>query len=162
MGIFDTVAQIGVPNDWNYQFGYDLTVDADKIGFTAHAVAENEYRSLFPLTSILSSYLSGAPYFPGEFTTLHRMNYFERPFAGAHSDIGGGYQDFRNLDALKWMIQRGQKAGAPFADLSDYRHKNRLQPLTTPHDSRYPVLDRYPWTHIGRGPAARTVFSGNL
>jgi len=160
LGIFDTVAQIGVPNDWNYQFGYDLSVNADKIGFTAHAVAQNEYRSLFPLTSILSSYEDGALHGPGEFTTLHRINYFERPFPGAHSDIGGGYQDTRNLDALTWMIQRGQKAGAPFQNLDNYKHRARLKPLTTPHDSRIPGVDRWPWTHYGA--EVRTVFPGNL
>ncbi len=160
LGIFDTVAQIGVPNDWNYQFGYDLSVNADKIGFTAHAVAQNEYRSLFPLTSILSSYEDGALHSPGDFTTLHRVNYFERPFPGAHSDIGGGYQDTRNLDALNWMIQMGQKAGAPFQNLDNYKHRARLQPMTTPHDSRIPGVDRWPWTKFGT--EARTVFPGNL
>jgi hypothetical protein len=154
------VAQIGIPNDWNYQFGYDLSVNADKIGFTAHAVAQNEYRSLFPLTSILSSYDDGALHAPGDFTTLHRMNYFEKPFPGAHSDIGGGYQDTRNIDALTFMIQRGQKAGAPFQNLDKYKHRARLQPMATPHDSRIPGVDRWPWTHSGS--EARTVFPGNL
>ena len=70
------------------------------------------------------------------------MNYFGKPSPGAHSDIGGGYQDTRNLDTLNWMIQRGQRAGAPFANLDQYTHQNRLHPLTTPHDERIPGLDR--------------------
>ncbi|MBA4147116.1 MAG: DUF2235 domain-containing protein [Verrucomicrobia bacterium] len=45
------------------------------------------------------------------FTTRYK-NYWEKPFIGAHSDIGGSYQDTRNMDALYWMIQQGQAAGA--------------------------------------------------
>lgn len=77
------------------------------------------------------------------------MNYFEKPFPVAHSDLGGGYQDTRNLDALTWMIQRGQKAGAPFRNLQKYQDSDKLQPRTIPHDSRYKVLDRIPGTSWG-------------
>jgi len=168
LGLFDTVAQIGVPNEFNYQFGYDLSVNVNLIGFTAHAVAQNEYRSLFPLTSISSMYDQGflltsvfgpAEYSPDEFMEISGCNYWEKPFAGAHSDIGGGYQNTRNLTALTWMISEGQAAGAPFKNLSSYANFQQLVDLSAgakpgPHDSRY-WWDPYDW-----GSQSRVIFTG--
>jgi RHS repeat-associated protein len=169
LGLLDTVAQIGVPNDFDYQFGYDLSVHPENVLFTAHAVAENEYRSLFPLTSISASYEQGAlslfllgqdSYSPEQFKEIHGPNYWEKPFPGAHSDIGGGYQDTRNVDALTWMIEQGQEAGAPFSDLESYQFFDKLKQLNQPHDSRYPLLDRVPWSSWGS--KRRAIFPGNI
>ena len=79
------------------------------------------------------------------------------------SECGPGYQDTRNLEALRWMIQRGQAAGAPFKNLNkqSYEDFNKLHDLKSrmDHDSRYPFLDRLPFTHIGR--RMRVVYPGN-
>ena len=168
LGLFDTVAQFGVPNPANYQFGYNLDVDTSFVGYTAHAVAANEHRSTFPLTSISKSY---APRFgfrkrvkPSDFLEIQGDNFYEKPFLGVHSEIGGGYggkTPTRNLAALRWMIEQGQKAGAPFKNLESYEDFGKLQDLKgrMDHDSRYPILDRIPGTHIGRH--RRVVFPGN-
>jgi len=167
LGLFDTVAQIGAPNPVNYQFGYNLDVDTSFVGYTAHAVAANEYRSTFPLTSISKSYTPRLGFSkrvrPNEFLEIQGANFYEKPFLGVHSDIGGAYQDTRNLAALLWMIERAQKAGAPFRNLNEANYKDfkKLFDLKSKmdHDSRYPVLDRIPGTHIGLH--SREVFRGN-
>lgn len=168
LGLYDTVSQVGLPNRANYQFGYDLDVDTTSIGSTAHAVARDEHRSLFPLTSLSQYYAPHLPGFPRKFGPSQIVEtkgpgFWEKPFAGVHSDIGGGYQDTRNLSALNWMIKRGQAAGAPFANLNreNYPYFDKLVDLKGPrdHDSRYPFLDRVPFTHWGR--SKRTVFPGD-
>jgi RHS repeat-associated protein len=171
LGIFDTVAQIGAPDSLNLNWDYDLSVHPESVSFIAHAVAQDEHRSLFPLTSISSDYganwafnlVFGPPsYRPDEITEFYGPNYWEKPFSGAHSDIGGSYQDGRNIEALQWMIKQGQSAGAPFLDLneSNYKDFKYLKQIQSPHDSRYPLLDRIPFTHLGRD--RRVVFPGNL
>jgi uncharacterized protein (DUF2235 family) len=164
LGLFDTVAQFGVLNDFNFQYGYNLEVNVNSIGYTAHAVAADEDRGLFPLTSISKVYETtllgtGKKYAPDAILDIIGPNYWERPFKGAHSDIGGGYQSGRNLEALKWMIERGQTAGAPFADLNKYPDHDRILNIDKAHDSRYWFLDRVPFTHWGR--TKRTIFPGN-
>ena len=74
-------------------------------------------------------------------------------------DAGGGYPDGRNVDALEWMIEQGQEAGAPFRDLNKQNYKD-YDNLASPqlHDSRYPIVDRVPFTHWGR--STRVVFPG--
>ena len=171
MGLFDTVAQIGAPNRFNYQPGYDLSVDASRIGYVAHAVAKNEYRSLFPLTSISSSYrtshiinlVSGVnliTYAPDEVVEIKGANYWEKPFDGAHSDLGGGYQNGRNVRALQWILEQAQRASAPFRNLDSYADIWHLTENLHPHDSRYLVLDKVPGTSWGAN--TRVVFPGNL
>lgn len=164
VGLFDTVAQEGLPNSFGYQYGYNLNVDANSVGYIAQAVAADEHRKLFPLTSISSVYKTtflgvGKKYKPDQIIEIFGQNYWEKPFAGSHSDIGGGYQNSRNKEALLWMIQRGQAAGAPFANLSEYPDNGKINPLINPHDSRYPFIDRVPFTRVGR--TSRTIFPGN-
>jgi RHS repeat-associated protein len=166
LGIFDTVAQIGPPNRFNYQYGYDQDVHTDVIGYTAHAVSADEHRSLFPLTSISKdypSYLGGAyKYANNEVKEIIGDNFWEKPFPGVHSDIGGGYKKGgRNIDALLWMIERGQSAGAPFMDLENYEFFQQLMDANENykgHKSNYPILDRIPFTQIGRHK--RKIFPG--
>ncbi len=165
LGLFDSVAQFGAPNPFNFQFGYDLSIDLPRIGYTAHVAAKDEKRILFPLTSISNAYATfgkgfRGKYAPDEFLEIIGPNYWEKPFHGVHSEGGGGYQDTRNIDALRWMIQRGQDTGAPFLNLERYDHYDRLVNISGSgnHDSRYPFLDRIPFTRIGR--KKRLVFSG--
>ncbi len=167
LGLFDTVAQFGVPNPANYQFGYNLKVDTQSIGYTAHAVAADERRKLFPLTSISDYYSPPIGYksrvSPEGFVDIVGVNFEEKPFPGVHSEIGGGgYRDSRNLQALEWMIAKGQAAKAPFKNLGDYKDFNQLHGLKdnkSNHDSRYWFMDRIPFTHIGRNK--RGVFGNN-
>ena len=101
MGLFDTVAQFNALGAGNAAF--DLTI-APAWKWVAHAVALHERRWLFPLTSA-----QGA------------SNVIERPFVGAHADIGGGYLtpqaspgstpgDLSHV-ALAWMQWQARAAG---------------------------------------------------
>ncbi|NYT83282.1 DUF2235 domain-containing protein [Alcaligenaceae bacterium] len=129
MGLFDTVAQFGLAGSHNSQ--YDLTIAA-AWDWVAHAVALNERRWLFPVSSVASS--AGA-------------NTVEAPFIGAHSDIGGGtlYDDggqpLRHGDlsdvALNWMLWQARAATADFR-LSDPADREISSPIL--HDERSPVL----------------------
>lgn len=79
LGIFDTVASFGIPGN-NTDIGYNFYVNGKRVDRTAHAIAEDEWRTLFPLQSIKS----------GEHAKLP-PNMVEESFPGAHSDVGGGY-----------------------------------------------------------------------
>jgi RHS repeat-associated protein len=110
MGLFDTVQSFTAGN-------FNLGVP-QAVGFVAHAVARNEYRSQFPLESIEA----------GVSDTGFAGNRIERAFVGAHSDIGGGYNgvgsrqgDGGDLSdvALNWMLQQAQAQGLQFNELPD-------------------------------------------
>jgi hypothetical protein len=164
LGLFDTVAQLGRPNRYNYQYGHNLDIPKG-IGFTAHAVAMNEYRLMFPLTSISKNYFQSKvlatflgqvgvnAFDPAEFKEIIGLNYWEKPFEGAHSDIGGGNKEGRNLQALRWMIERGQAVGAPFSALEEYKFFDKLKNPENWEDSRW-IID------IGQGD--RAIYPGNL
>ena len=106
MGLFDTVAQFNVLGAGNA--AYDLTI-APAWKWVAHAVALHERRWLFPLTSAQGT-----------------SNVVERPFVGAHADIGGGYLTPRaspgstpgdlSSVALAWMRWQAHAAGVAIDD----------------------------------------------
>jgi hypothetical protein len=73
VGLFDTVGSIFIPGNDNELF-YDLGIPAGCARNVVHLVAAQEWREYFPLTRVL----------PG--------NGEEIVLAGAHADIGGGYQ----------------------------------------------------------------------
>ncbi len=101
MGLFDTVAQFNPLGSGNAAFNLSIS---PKWRWAAHAVAAHERRWLFPLSAAKGS-----------------GNVVERPFVGAHADIGGGYLTARaspgstpgNLSnvALQWMAWQAQAAG---------------------------------------------------
>jgi uncharacterized protein (DUF2235 family) len=107
LGIFDTVASFGVPgNDVNW--GQSLGIPAN-VEHVRHAVALDEKRSMFPLSSVLS----------GPDNSFADRRIVEMGFRGAHSDIGGGYEDGdRSNFALMWMRDEGVKVGVPFGPLA--------------------------------------------
>ncbi|OGV85068.1 MAG: hypothetical protein A3K19_19870 [Lentisphaerae bacterium RIFOXYB12_FULL_65_16] len=111
MGLFDTVASFGWPgNDLN--LGYRMRIPPN-VKRVAQATAMNEYRPLFPLSSIMRS---GESYDP----TSQRV---EKGFPGAHSDIGGGYdENLASLVPLLWMLQQAEVAGVKFRDLDVGRY----------------------------------------
>lgn len=110
MGIFDTVASFGLGafSKWgNAAAGYNMNVPgrpADKkktpdevlaaeevkekeqwVHRTFHAIAEDEYREMFPIDVL------GLDPKTGEYLRLPKY-LRERPYPGCHSDIGGGYR----------------------------------------------------------------------
>jgi hypothetical protein len=125
MGLFDTVATEGLPN--NINLGYKLGIP-EGTGAVFHLTAGGERRrSLFALTSINAG--------PGQPNA--NPAYRETQVPGAvHSDVGGGYSSNRGLAnlSLVMMWQDGRAHNVPFGTLpptySDY--------VGTPHDSRWP------------------------
>lgn len=76
-GLFDTVASIGLANEYNNEFNLNLSsASAEKI---VHIVAQDEVRSNFPLESLKDE--------KGKLSS----NVEEVRLIGSHSDIGGGY-----------------------------------------------------------------------
>ncbi|MDP2371658.1 RHS repeat-associated core domain-containing protein, partial [Rhodoferax sp.] len=110
MGLFDTVLS-------THMGGFKLAIP-EAVQYVSHAVARNEFRSLFPLESIEQEF--GGPGFLGNRT--------ERGFVGAHSDIGGGYNcadcagpgrgDLSDV-ALNWMVAQAKAAGVGMLELPD-------------------------------------------
>ena len=81
LGLFDTVL-----SEYSILSGIELKLQSD-IKKVVHLVAANEYREHFPVTSIK------------EKGKKLRSNYIEIVLPGAHSDIGGGY----NQDAVDYL-----------------------------------------------------------
>jgi len=105
LGIFDTVSSHGYPGN-KINIGYDLRI-GDHVDYVAHATANDETRHFFPSTSIHNS--PDSENSPGR---------YEDGFPGAHSDVGGGYDDGDLSDgSLVWMWKHGVAAGAPFGPL---------------------------------------------
>jgi hypothetical protein len=73
VGLFDTVGSFFIPGNDNELF-YDLGLPAGCARHVVHLVAAQEWREYFPLTRVL----------PGDGEEI--------VMAGAHADIGGGYQ----------------------------------------------------------------------
>ncbi|EST17748.1 hypothetical protein EDP1_54 [Pseudomonas putida S610] len=96
IGIFDTVASYGNPLGDSH-FGKRLEIN-DNVNSVTHLVAVHEYRKTFRLTSALRS---------DDNTRIEEMR-----FAGAHSQVGGGYKDdVLAAGPLAVMYDRLQSAG---------------------------------------------------
>jgi len=95
MGLWDTVLSTDLP--WGT---YQLAIPA-VFRYVAHAVALNEYRSIFPGEAIMPSH--------GTANTDHLV---EMGCLGAHSDIGGGFEDGGLAQvALVWIVDQAKTAG---------------------------------------------------
>lgn len=81
VGLFDTVGSIFIPGNDNELF-YDLGLPAGCAQNVVHLVAAQEWREYFPLTKVL----------PGDGEEI--------VLAGAHADIGGGYQMLEKCSLL--------------------------------------------------------------
>jgi uncharacterized protein (DUF2235 family) len=105
MGLFDTVASMGIPGD-DSNPGFDLSIPPNVLT-VRHAIAENENRREFPLSSAVDLDNPNDP----------RIE--ERGFPGAHSDVGGGYEgnNIASRYPLAWMWQEAVAAGVPLAPL---------------------------------------------
>jgi RHS repeat-associated protein len=132
MGLFDTVAQFGIAGANNSS--YDLSI-APVWTWVAHAVALQERRWLFPLSSAAD---------------LQSNNVIEAPFIGAHADIGGGQLPANDTDSppapagdlgditLAWMAWQAKAAGVMFELQADDRSSQ--SPLL--HDERSALARR--------------------
>jgi uncharacterized protein (DUF2235 family) len=128
LGVWDTVGALGVPTTVlgaltrdNYAF-HD-TSPSKIVKHGCHALAIDEYRDEFVPTLWTGQAPGGA-----------RIE--QVWFAGAHSDVGGGYANRALSDIpLVWMAREAEENGLVI-DWSMLPDPNQLDPLTPRHDSR--------------------------
>jgi uncharacterized protein (DUF2235 family) len=109
VGVWDTVGALGIPlrafgskNKKDFEF-LDTSLSS-AVRFAFHALAVDEHRAPFQPT------LWDSPPAPNQVVQ-------QVWFAGAHSDVGGGYPQSGLSDhALLWMIESAKKAGLEFDD----------------------------------------------
>lgn len=153
LGVFDTVASLGVPL-WGWWFrvfpiwknAAFATDPAPSCRFVYHALAMDERRSQFFPT------LFDPPGAAAD-TVLE-----QRWFRGAHADIGGGYAATGLSDiALGWMMDALERHGLRFR--ADAREGVRPDPLARMHDE----LSRNPsWKLFGSWPRWHPVPGGDV
>ena len=123
LGLFDTVGSVGIPGD---EFNWFTKLEIPpNVEIARHAIAANEYRISFPLSHITKP---GCP--------KGRTDSKEQVFEGAHSDVGGGYEDNQHLAriALKWMWNEMKEAHIDMLELADV-DKNYMAEPKLVHDS---------------------------
>jgi len=121
LGLFDTVASVGVANLAPFADGHSAWADAEismaippNVGQCTHLVSAHENRQSFPLDSIYNDHSIAS-------------NGEEIVFPGVHSDIGGGYRpgeqgkgtdnigrDTLSRIPLAVMYRKARLAGVPF------------------------------------------------
>ncbi|MEP7121140.1 MAG: DUF2235 domain-containing protein [Byssovorax sp.] len=85
LGVFDTVAAFG-PNGVG-NGAYTFFIDHNKVDHTVHMIAEDEVRTLFPVSSLFMD-----PKSPGYQNPLdYHESLVEIWYPGVHSDLGGSY-----------------------------------------------------------------------
>lgn len=109
LGVWDTVGARGLPDlDWGladiynpWRYGFHDTTLSSIVDNAYHAVAIDEHRKTFCPTL-----WTGEP--------KGKQKVEQVWFAGAHADVGGGYDDRRLSDvALLWMAQKAKDCGLP-------------------------------------------------
>jgi hypothetical protein len=137
LGVWDTVGSLGIPAgilaDTNKEkFAFHDTSPSQIIKNGLHAMAVDEHRHTF-----IPTYWTGAlP--PGNSIT-------QVWFAGAHSDVGGGYPTRKLADIpLVWMARQAEKLGLAL-DWSCLPDPKMLDPASPMHDSSSGLfaLDHY-------------------
>jgi uncharacterized protein (DUF2235 family) len=129
IGVWDTVGALGIPlrglrglTRGKYQF-HDTELSAT-VQHACHALAVDEHRAPFEPT--LWSYVPK----PGQ--TVEQVW-----FAGAHSDVGGGYAPPCASDIpLAWMLDRARAAGLELDAAAIRAYPLTLEPPAPLHDSK--------------------------
>jgi len=106
VAVWDTVGSLGIPeydaknNTISDAFRFADEVLSNKVTKGIHAIALDELRLMFTPTLWNKA-----------------LNVKQFVFAGAHSDVGGGYKETGLSDgALQWMVDELKLAGVLFAD----------------------------------------------
>ena len=129
MGLFDTVASVGIPYLAPFAAGHmgwaddtlRLSDSEEFLEHCVHMVAAHEQRSCFPLDSIRRKANPDDPQCP----STYRNGTAEYLYPGMHSDVGGGYppgdqgkaaaggKEVLSQIALHHMYDEAYKVGAP-------------------------------------------------
>jgi uncharacterized protein (DUF2235 family) len=106
IGVWDTVRALGLPGVssfvfWRHRF-HDFGLD-ERVSYARHALSIDENRLIF------------FPELWEERESDRASNRIKQVwFAGVHSDVGGGYQEFELSDlALEWMIDEATAIAQP-------------------------------------------------
>lgn len=131
LGVWDTVGSLGIPftafqelNDERYGFHDTKLSRIVKNAF--HALAMDEHREPYKPTFLTQREDAG------------EQRVEQVWFAGAHSDVGGGYPDQPLSDSpLRWMQQRAQECGLNVGVLPERTDATarRVEYLAEAHDS---------------------------
>jgi uncharacterized protein (DUF2235 family) len=140
LGVWDTVGALGVPSGWalsgavNAGLRFHDTTPSSIVENAFHALAIDEFRDAFVPTLWTGTLPAGA--------TIEQVW-----FAGAHSDVGGGYVDRALADIpLVWMAGKAEDLGLKLDwDCLPAVSTDELDPLAPRHDSRhgFAVLDKF-------------------
>ncbi|MBF7683660.1 DUF2235 domain-containing protein [Acinetobacter sp. B5B] len=146
LGIWDTVPSLGLNIENDIKESNDLNASisvSDKFAYVAHAVAVNEHRASFMARSIYTSTADAkandTPYSKSNIDNKvknHQQVKIERGFMGAHSDIGGGYEEGDlNKVPLMWMIDQAKNIGVKFNEnvINNKKYNHVMNPIV--HDS---------------------------
>ncbi|NEN75850.1 hypothetical protein F9B74_05860 [Pelistega sp. NLN82] len=155
IGLFDAVAQFGANGISNIEHIYTAQPSWELI---AHAVALNEYRSLFPFTTYKTSRIknpTGDPNNP--YMIVENPNVIEQGFLGNHTDIGGGtkYDDIDNKYnpkkdipgdlgniTLAWMHTQASQLGVDIAPLSSAIEGTKINSTTNQEEKTILALNK--------------------
>jgi type VI secretion system (T6SS) phospholipase Tle1-like effector len=85
LGVFDTVAAFG-PNGVG-NGAYNFFIDHNKVDHTVHMIAEDEVRTLFPVSSLFMDPKGAGYQNPLDYSS----SMVELWYPGVHSDLGGSY-----------------------------------------------------------------------
>ena len=142
VGVWDTVGALGIPLtplNWIGQKGFQFhdTALSDRIRYAYHALAIDETRGNFKPT------LWTRPKGRGSDPTLRPQTLEQVWFAGAHSNVGGGYPDCGLSDiAFLWMVAKAAAAAqdenpdSPIAFDEDYLNEKISKTMGLLVDSR--------------------------
>ena len=110
IGVWDTVGALGIPVTWlkwlgRQRYGFHNVELGSNVRNAYHALAIDEHRK--PFAATIWEQPSDPP--------KHKQVVEQVWFAGAHSNIGGGYKDSGLSDiALQWMIEKAGACGLSF------------------------------------------------
>jgi uncharacterized protein (DUF2235 family) len=135
LGVWDTVGALGVPGELfssfdQEKYGFHDTGPCNIVRHGCHALAVDEHRNEFAPTL-----WTGTP--AGDTQIIEQVW-----FAGAHSDVGGGYVTRKLADIpLVWMAKKAEADGLVL-DWSCLPDPTQLDPNAPMHDSRTLVFAR--------------------
>lgn len=154
LGVFDTVGALGVPGALGKRYQFHDVALGDAVRVARQALAIDEPRMKFEPCLWLAP-PPDKPYQPGRIKQVW--------FEGAHSDVGGGYEEAGLSDsALLWMAAEAQAQGLVFdCDLL----RRQLGPGTPvvrhdPSSALYRVVDTAIRFRIVLGRARGESFAG--
>ncbi|MBL8703966.1 MAG: DUF2235 domain-containing protein [Rhodospirillales bacterium] len=177
IGVWDTVGALGMPalrsalipidavtSLWNRKHAFHDTSLGRVVENAYHAMAIDEHREDYALALWTSKHGAAAD-------PAIRQNVEQRWFPGAHSNVGGGYQDDLLPDPpLEWMTKMAVAADLQF--IRNPTEIDRVRPncakalpaafILTGDEYRWPVRDSFAEFMFGLYAAGKRLLKGKL